>query len=51
MDFVIKHRLGERMTQLNAVSNTGEVAYAFNCSGMFRGCTNEDGFMEDEIWE
>ncbi|XP_027355109.1 probable isoaspartyl peptidase/L-asparaginase 2 isoform X1 [Abrus precatorius] len=51
VDFVIKHRLDEGMAGLIAVSNTGEVAYGFNCNGMFRGCATEDGFMEVGIWE
>lgn len=51
VDFVIKHRLDEGKAGLIAVSNKGEVAYGFNCNGMFRGCASEDGFMEVGIWE
>jgi beta-aspartyl-peptidase (threonine type) len=51
VDFVIKHRLDEGYAGLIAVSNKGEVAYGFNCNGMFRGCASEDGFMEVGIWE
>ncbi|KAK3007691.1 hypothetical protein RJ639_013300 [Escallonia herrerae] len=50
-DFVIKERLDEGKAGLIAVSNNGEVAYGFNCVGMFRGCATEDGFMEVGIWE
>nr|XP_025667963.1 probable isoaspartyl peptidase/L-asparaginase 2 isoform X1 [Arachis hypogaea] len=51
VDFVIKNRLDEGFAGLIAVSNKGEVAYGFNCNGMFRGCATEDGFMEVGIWE
>ncbi|KAI9118548.1 hypothetical protein K1719_010880 [Acacia pycnantha] len=51
VDFVVKERLDEGMAGLIAVSNTGEVAYGFNCNGMFRGCATQDGFMEVGIWE
>jgi beta-aspartyl-peptidase (threonine type) len=51
VDFVIKHRLDEGFAGLIAVSNKGEVAYGFNCNGMFRGCATENGFMEVGIWE
>ncbi|CAN6721654.1 unnamed protein product [Malus baccata var. baccata] len=51
VDFVIKERLDDGKAGLIAVSNKGEVAYGFNCMGMFRGCATEDGFMEVEIWE
>ncbi|KAF7817466.1 putative isoaspartyl peptidase/L-asparaginase 2 [Senna tora] len=51
VDFVIKERLDQGMAGLIAVSNTGEVAYGFNCNGMFRGCATQDGFMEVGIWE
>ncbi|KAM0063052.1 putative asparaginase [Helianthus debilis subsp. tardiflorus] len=51
VDFVIKERLDEGQAGLIAVSKTGEVAYGFNCVGMFRGCASEDGFMEVGIWE
>ncbi|RDX68399.1 putative isoaspartyl peptidase/L-asparaginase 2, partial [Mucuna pruriens] len=36
----------ERMVGLTVVSNFGDVAYGFNCNGMFRGCATEDGFMK-----
>ncbi|AES73349.1 putative asparaginase [Medicago truncatula] len=51
VDFVIKDRLDEGFAGLIAVSNKGEVAYGFNCNGMFRGCATENGFMEVGIWE
>lgn len=51
VDFVVKERLDEGKAGLIAVSKTGEVAYGFNCVGMFRGCATEDGFMEVGIWE
>ncbi|XP_044511027.1 probable isoaspartyl peptidase/L-asparaginase 2 [Mangifera indica] len=50
VDFVIKERLDEGKAGLIAVSNKGEVAFGFNCNGMFRGCATEDGFMEVAIW-
>jgi beta-aspartyl-peptidase (threonine type) len=51
VDFCVKERLDEGFAGLIAVSGTGEVAYGFNCTGMFRGCATEDGFMEVGIWE
>ncbi|XP_058725137.1 probable isoaspartyl peptidase/L-asparaginase 2 [Vicia villosa] len=51
VDYVIKNRLDEGMAGLIAVSSKGEVAYGFNCNGMFRGCASENGFMEVGIWE
>ncbi|TVU16366.1 hypothetical protein EJB05_39925 [Eragrostis curvula] len=51
VDFCVKERLDEGFAGLIAVSKTGEVAYGFNCTGMFRGCATEDGFMEVGIWE
>ncbi|KAI3761141.1 hypothetical protein L1987_51549 [Smallanthus sonchifolius] len=51
VDFVIKERLDKGQAGLIAVSKSGEVAYGFNCVGMFRGCATEDGFMEVGIWE
>ncbi|CAM8977594.1 unnamed protein product [Rhodiola kirilowii] len=51
VDFVIRERLDEGKAGLIAVSSDGEVAYGFNCNGMFRGCATEDGFMEVGIWE
>ncbi|KAM3342096.1 putative isoaspartyl peptidase/L-asparaginase 2 [Capsicum galapagoense] len=51
VDYVIKKRLDKGFAGLIAVSNKGEVAYGFNCNGMFRGCATEDGFMEVGIWE
>ncbi|CAJ1973424.1 unnamed protein product [Sphenostylis stenocarpa] len=51
VDFVIKHRLDDGKAGLIAVSNTGEVAYGFNCNAMFRGCATEEGFMEVGIWD
>ncbi|KAK2457597.1 putative isoaspartyl peptidase/L-asparaginase [Trifolium repens] len=50
VDFVIKHRLDEGQAGLIAVSSKGEVAYGFNCNGMFRGVATQDGFKEVEIW-
>lgn len=37
-------------TGLVAVSATGEVAMAFNTTGMFRACAKEDGTSEIAIW-
>ncbi|CAH9053893.1 unnamed protein product [Cuscuta europaea] len=51
VDYVIQKRLDQGQAGLIAVSNKGEVAYGFNCVGMFRGCASEDGFMEVGIWE
>uniref|UniRef100_M8BS18 Putative isoaspartyl peptidase/L-asparaginase 2 n=1 Tax=Aegilops tauschii TaxID=37682 RepID=M8BS18_AEGTA len=51
VDFCVKERLDEGFAGLIAVSGTGEVAYGFNCTGMFRGCATQDGFMEVGIWE
>ncbi|XP_024971481.1 probable isoaspartyl peptidase/L-asparaginase 2 isoform X2 [Cynara cardunculus var. scolymus] len=51
VDFVIKERLDDGKAGVIAVSEKGEVAYGFNCVGMFRGCATEDGFMEVGIWE
>ncbi|CAA6670075.1 unnamed protein product [Spirodela intermedia] len=50
VDFVIKERLDEGMAGLIAVSGTGDVAYGFNCTGMFRGCASSDGFLDVGIW-
>ena len=51
VDYVVKERLDQGKAGLIAVSKNGEVAYGFNCVGMFRGCVTEDGFMEVGIWE
>ena len=51
VDYCVKERLDEGFAGLIAVSKGGEVAYGFNCTGMFRGCATEDGFMEVGIWE
>ena len=51
VDFCVKERLDEGFAGLIAVSGKGEVAYGFNCTGMFRGYATEDGFMEVGIWE
>jgi beta-aspartyl-peptidase (threonine type) len=51
VDYCVKERLDEGFAGLIAVSSAGEVAYGFNCTGMFRGCATEDGFMEVGIWE
>ena len=51
VDYCVKERLDEGFAGLIAVSSDGEVAYGFNCTGMFRGCATEDGFMEVGIWE
>lgn len=51
VDFVIRERLDEGKAGLIAVSSDGDVAYGFNCNGMFRGCATEDGFMEVGIWD
>lgn len=50
VNFVIKKRLDKGFAGLIAVSNKGEVAFGFNCNGMFRGCATEDGFMDVGIW-
>ncbi|XP_073219479.1 probable isoaspartyl peptidase/L-asparaginase 2 isoform X3 [Cicer arietinum] len=50
VDFIIKHRLDQGQAGLIAVSSKGEVAYGRNCNGMFRGCAEENGFMEVGIW-
>ncbi|RDX87568.1 hypothetical protein CR513_30946, partial [Mucuna pruriens] len=34
------------MVRLTVVSNSGDVAYGFNCNGMFKDCTTKDGFTE-----
>ncbi|XP_057468619.1 probable isoaspartyl peptidase/L-asparaginase 2 [Actinidia eriantha] len=51
VDYVVRERLDQGKAGLIAVSKNGEVAYGFNCVGMFRGCATEDGFMEVGIWE
>ncbi|KAJ4963061.1 hypothetical protein NE237_023000 [Protea cynaroides] len=51
VDYVIKHRLDGGQAGMIAVSNTGEVAYAYNTNAMFRACATEDGFTEVGIWE
>ncbi|GAU23502.1 hypothetical protein TSUD_39810 [Trifolium subterraneum] len=51
VDFVIKHRLDEGQAGLIAVSSKGEVAYGFNCNGMFRGVATQDGLKEVGIWK
>lgn len=51
VNYVIKERLDRGKAGIIAVGKDGEVAYGFNCDGMFRGCATEDGFMEVGIWE
>ncbi|CAL5385370.1 unnamed protein product [Camellia sinensis] len=51
VDYVVRERLDQGKAGLIAVSRNGEVAYGFNCIGMFRGCATQDGFMEVGIWE
>lgn len=51
VDYVVKVRLDQGKAGLIAVSKDGEVAFGYNCVGMFRGCATEDGFMEVGIWE
>ncbi|KAE9457193.1 hypothetical protein RHGRI_016300 [Rhododendron griersonianum] len=51
VDYVVKERLDQGKAGLIAVSRDGEVAFGYNCVGMFRGCATEDGFMEVGIWE
>jgi len=51
VDYVVKERLDLGKAGLIAVSKDGEVAFGYNCVGMFRGCATEDGFMEVGIWE
>lgn len=50
VDYVIKERLDEGKAGLIAVSGDGDVAYGFNCNGMFRGYATADGYMEVGIW-
>ncbi len=38
IDYCVKERLDEGFIGLIAVSGTSEVAYGFNCTGMFSGC-------------
>ncbi|KAL9264558.1 putative isoaspartyl peptidase/L-asparaginase 2 [Drosera capensis] len=50
VDYVLKEKLDDGgKAGMIAVSRDGEVAVGFNCNGMFRGCANEDGFMEVAI--
>ncbi|RAL47244.1 hypothetical protein DM860_013209 [Cuscuta australis] len=51
VDRVVQKRLDQGKAGLIAVSYKGEVAYGFNCVGMFRGFATEDGFMEVGIWD
>ncbi|XP_028080165.1 probable isoaspartyl peptidase/L-asparaginase 2 [Camellia sinensis] len=51
VDYVVRERLDQGKAGLIAVSRNSEVAYGFNCIGMFRGCATQDGFMEVGIWE
>ncbi|XAR61925.1 Asparaginase [Bertholletia excelsa] len=51
VDYVVRERLDQGKAGLIAVSNKGQVAYGFNCVGMFRGCASEDGFTEVGIWQ
>ncbi|KAI4343999.1 hypothetical protein L6164_011277 [Bauhinia variegata] len=48
--FVVKERTPKGTVGLVAVSATGEVAMAYNTTGMFRACATEDGYSEVAIW-
>lgn len=50
VDYVIHKRLRKTTGGLVAVSSTGDVAMAFNTTGMFRACTKEGGPREIGIW-
>ncbi|RDX79330.1 hypothetical protein CR513_40260, partial [Mucuna pruriens] len=40
------HLQGERDGRVTIVSNSSDVAYGFNCNGMFRGCTIDAEFTK-----
>jgi beta-aspartyl-peptidase (threonine type) len=50
VDYVIHKRLRKTTGGLVAVSSTGDVAMAFNTTGMFRACAKEGGPREIGIW-
>jgi beta-aspartyl-peptidase (threonine type) len=50
VDYVIHKRLQKTTGGLVAVSSTGDVAMAFNTTGMFRACAKEGGPREIGIW-
>ncbi|RDY02639.1 hypothetical protein CR513_13873, partial [Mucuna pruriens] len=39
----------EEMARLIAMSNSGDVAYGFNCSGMFKGYATKDGLWRPKL--
>lgn len=45
------HQVPPDNAGLVAVSSTGEIATAFNTTGMFRACASEDGYSEVAIWD
>ncbi|KAJ7526544.1 hypothetical protein O6H91_16G011300 [Diphasiastrum complanatum] len=50
VDQVVKGRLGQGNGGLVAVSNAGDVAMAFNSTGMFRATVDSTGRSEVSIW-
>ncbi|CAA6670534.1 unnamed protein product [Spirodela intermedia] len=51
VDYAVEERLDEGKAGLIAVSSSGDVAYGFNCVGMFRAYATEDGFYHVGIWD
>ncbi len=51
VDYVIYKRLPKDMGGLVAVSSAGDVAMAFNTTGMFRASAKEGGPREVSIWK
>eukprot|EP00252_Welwitschia_mirabilis_P016123 TRINITY_DN35639_c0_g1_i1.p1 TRINITY_DN35639_c0_g1~~TRINITY_DN35639_c0_g1_i1.p1 ORF type:complete len:368 (-),score=52.41 TRINITY_DN35639_c0_g1_i1:133-1236(-) len=51
VNYVINKRLEDGKGGLIAISSNGEVASAFNTTGMFRACATEDGYLEIGIWK
>ncbi|MCO5575752.1 hypothetical protein L7F22_029556 [Adiantum nelumboides] len=47
---VIEERVEQGTTGLIAVSSTGELAIAFNTTGMYRAVADESGYCEVGIW-
>ncbi|MCO5556022.1 hypothetical protein L7F22_009566 [Adiantum nelumboides] len=47
---VIEERVEQGTTGLIAVSSTGELAIAFNTTGMYRAVADESGYREVGIW-
>ena len=50
VDYVINVRLDKGKAGLIAVSEDGDVACGFNCTGMFRGYATADGLVDVGIW-